>query len=201
MPRPWTTRRVLALALWAVFAGGCTKGAPPPGTRSVPVPEALALGVGDVVEVRVFREKDLTGTYLIDDAGGIDFPLIGRITLAGRKAKAVEEELRSRLADGYLVDPQVSVFVQERNSQKVHVLGQVNKPGSFPLEPGMTVIQAVAQAGGFTKLAATNRVNLTRVQDGREKSFQVRVGDIRSGEAVNVGLLPGDIVYVPEALF
>lgn len=189
------------LALWSTLALGCTKSAPPPGTRSVASPEALALGVGDVVEVRVFREPDLTGTYLIDDDGGIDFPLIGRVKLEGRRAKSAEGEVRARLADGFLVDPQISLFVKERNSQKVHVLGQVNKPGSFLLEPGMTVIQAMAQAGGFTKLAATNRVNLTRVQDGSEKSFQVRVGDIRSGDATNVELLPGDILYVPEAMF
>lgn len=202
--RPLSHLHPSSTALIALLAVGCasTPEAPPPSpTHSTAPVDALALGVGDVVEVRVFREPDLTGVYVVDQDGGIDFPLIGRVTLLGRKAKGVEDEVRARLADGFLVEPQVSILVKERNSHKVHVLGQVNKPGSLPLEPGMTVIQAVAQAGGFTKLAATNRVTLTRVQEGREKSFRLRVGDIRSGDASNVELLPGDIVFVPEALF
>lgn len=188
--------------LLGIFLGGCQTAAPAPPVRPAKVPTvAYALGPGDVVEIKVFREPDLAGVYRISDGGRLDFPLIGEVVVAGRRPEQIEEELRTRLGDGYLVDPQVTVFVKERNSQKVHVLGQVKKPGSFPFEGGMTIIQAITNAGGFTKLASTNNVTLTRVASGTEESFRVRVGDIRSGESPNVDLQPGDIVWVPEAIF
>lgn len=184
-------------------AAGClsTGQAPPPTAPTAPL-AADELGTGDVVQVRVFREEDLGGTYRVGDDGTIEFPLIGTVQLVGRKPEQVGEEIRARLADGYLVDPQVSVFVKERKSQKVHVLGQVNKAGSFPFESGMSVVQAITNAGGFTKLASQNRVTVTRVgADGEKRTFEVPVGDIGSGKAVNFQLSPGDIVFVPEAIF
>ena len=87
--------------------------------------------------------------------------------------------------------------MRERTSQKVHVLGQVEKAGTFGFRSGMSVIEAITYAGGFTKLAATNRVKVTR----GEHEFEVPAGEIAQGKAPNVPLEPGDIVYVPEAIF
>ncbi|MEO1334316.1 MAG: polysaccharide biosynthesis/export family protein, partial [Myxococcota bacterium] len=131
----------------------------------------------------------------------IDFPLIGGVELLAKRPEQVEDDIRTRLAAGFLVEPKVTVFVKERNSQKVHVLGQVNKPGSFNYETGMTVIQAITNAGGFTKLASRNGVQLTRVSSGKEERFRVPVGDIGEGTSRNIELQPGDIVFVPEAIF
>lgn len=187
---------------WALALSACWGGGGPPPPTQADLPKGVdALGAGDVIEIRVFREPDLAGVYRVSDEGSLDFPLIGEVRVSGRQPQEVAEELRARLADGYLVDPQVSVFVKERNSQKVHVLGQVNKPGSFAWEPAMSVIQAITNAGGFTKLAATNRVQITRKVAGREQAFTAKVGAIRAGDAPNVQLRPGDIVYVPESLF
>lgn len=162
----------------------------------------MVLGAGDVVEVRVFREPDLAGVYRIGGDGNIEFPLIGKVPALGRPPDEVAADMRTRLASGYLVDPQVSVFLREQNSAKIHVLGQVNKAGTFPFESGMTVIQAITNAGGFTKLAATNGVTVTRfAPTGEKQRFQVPVGDIGSGQASNFQLKPGDIVFVPEAIF
>ena len=111
----------------------------------------------------------------------------------------VATESRGRLADGFLRNPQVTVFVREQKSQKVHVLGQVTKSGSFAYEAGMTVIQAITTAGGFAPLAATNSVKVTRIDV--EQPFSVPVDDIRKGQSPNFLLQPGDIVYVPEAIF
>lgn len=157
------------------------------------------LGEGDVVEIKVFREPDFAGIYRISEKGSINFPLIGSVVVIGHTASSVAEEIRTRLADGYLTQPQVTVFVRETKSQKVHVLGEVNKPGTFVYEAGMTVIQAVTNAGGFAKLASPNSVRITR--EGIDRKFVLRVGDIRSGNAPNFKLQPGDIVYVPEAIF
>ena len=203
MVRPFDKARVLWVAAGVALLGGCqTPGQAPP----VVVPDApLAanvVGTGDVVEIRVFREKDLDGTYRVGNDGSIEYPLIGTVVLKGKRPETISEEIRERLADGFLVDPQVTVFVSERKSQKVHVLGQVNKAGSFSYESGMTIVQAITNAGGFTKLASQNKVTVTRVGTNREKvTFKVPVGDIGSGRAVNFELSPGDIVFVPEAIF
>lgn len=194
-------RWVSSLLMCALF--GCA-------TSSDPIPPAPAvleaqleesrLGAGDIVEIRVYREPDLNGVYRVSPQGEIDFPLIRKVRLLGLDANAVAEEIRNRLADGYLVDPQVTVFVRERNSQKVHVLGQVKKPGSFSFAAGMTVIEAITNAGGFGQHASTNSVSVTRVVDGKEQRFVLPVRDIGAGQAPNFVLQPGDIVYVPEAL-
>lgn len=197
-----TFRKSVPLALALLAA--CASNTPPPEeiarARAEATPPA-ALGAGDVIEIRVYREPDLDGVYRVNDAGDLVFPLIGKIALKGKNAEQVAGEIRDRLADGFLKDPQVTVFVREHNSQKIHVLGQVNKPGTFVYEPAMTVIQAITNAGGFTKLAATNSVKLTRVIDGKEQSYELQVGDIGKGSAPNFDLRPGDIIFVPEAIF
>ena len=185
-----------------LLAAAACSGAPPPPSAPILAPTpAHTLGPGDVVEIKVYREPDLTGVYRVSDGGSIDFPLIGSVTLLARRPQQVEEDIRARLADGFIVNPKVTVFLKERNSKKIHVLGQVNKPGSFNYEAGMTVIQAVTYAGGFTTLASRNSVQLTRVTSGREERFKVPVGDIGQGTARNIELQPGDIIFVPEAIF
>jgi len=194
----WASILLGQLTGCALFGGGGA--ATPTAEEAQTVPSTVyALGEGDVVEIKVFREPDFTGVYRISEAGTIDFPLIGKVNVDGRTASKVAEEIRTRLAAGYLKQPQVTVFVRETKSQKIHVLGEVNKPGTFVYEAGMTVIQAVTDAGGFARLASPNSVRITR--SGIDRKFVVRVGDIRNGNAPNFKLQPGDIVFVPEAMF
>jgi polysaccharide export outer membrane protein len=166
-----------------------------------PDPRHEVLGIGDLVEIKVFREPDLAGTYFVDPQGDIDFPLIGKVRLLGKDAYQVASEIRGRLDPDYIRNAQVTLLIREHNSQKIHVLGEVNKPGSFGYELGMTVIQAVTNAGGFTKLAATNNVRIARVINGSEQKYTVPVGDIGKGNAPNFELEPGDIIFIPEAIF
>jgi polysaccharide export outer membrane protein len=102
--------------------------------------------------------------------------------------------------DGFIRDPHVSVFVKEYNSKKVFVIGQVQRPGTFPFEERMNIVQAITQAGGFTPTAARDRTLVTRTIDGREVQIPVPVDRIATGEAVNFPLAPGDIVFVPEGI-
>jgi protein involved in polysaccharide export with SLBB domain len=196
-----------AHALWiAALLAACASSG-----RQVPVPiEARIpddplveeLGPGDVVEIRVFREPSLDGSFQISSDGKIDYPLVGLIDVAGRTPSALQRLIATKLEDGYLVNAKVTVLVKEKRAQKIHVLGAVKRPGSFPFETGMTVIQAITNAGGFSELAARNSVVVTRrEEDGREVTFQVRVGAIQSGEASNVYLRPRDIVFVKETIF
>jgi polysaccharide export outer membrane protein len=196
-------RFVLCCAL-ATALLGCgarqTTDLPPVPSRET-VLEGAALGPGDVVEVRVYQEKDLTGDYRVDADGQFDFPLIGAVKAEGLTAGELAQQIETLLKEKYLRDPQVSVFVKEFNSKKVFVLGQVKKPGTFKFEDRMTIVQLVTLAGGFTNLAARDRTVLTRVVEGEERKFMVPVESIGTGTAQNVLLQPGDIVFVPESVF
>jgi polysaccharide export outer membrane protein len=162
---------------------------------------ASTLGAGDVVEVRVFQEPELSGVYQVGTDGDIIFPLCKSVPVGGLTANGAAETIRDCLARKYMRDPQVSVLVKEYNSKKIFVFGEVQKPGTFPYQDGMSVVQAVTLAGGFTKTAAQNSTSVTRHVGGTETKVKVSVQDIALGKASNFTLEPGDIVYVPESLF
>jgi polysaccharide export outer membrane protein len=190
----------LLYAVLAVLAG-CSD--PPPSeypTQQVYV-EDTTLGAGDMFEVRVFRQDDMTGTYSVSAEGTISFPLVGVVAVAGKTPAEVERELRERLADGYLQDPQVSVLVKEYKSKKISVFGQVREPGTLAYTESMTVVEAVAQAGGFTDMARKNAVTVTRAVGQDKTRFTVPVEDIGEGQADNFYLRPGDVVFVPRRVW
>ncbi len=157
------------------------------------------LGPGDVLEIRVFGEQDLTGMYRVAPDGRVDFPFCQKTRLSGHTASGAGAALTACLVAGYLKKPQVTVFQREYNSKKISVLGEVQKPGTFPFEDGMSVIQAVTLAGGFAKLAAKNSVSVTRIVDSTAQKIHVPVEDIALGKSPNFQLQPGDIIFVPES--
>lgn len=172
---------------------------PPPMPETSELLRSAALGPGDVVEVRVYQEKELSGLYRLSNEGTFNFPLVGEVQAEGRSASQLAGFLTERLRTDYLRNPQVSVFVKEHNSKKVFVLGEVRKPGTFPYVDNMSVVQAITLAGGFSQLAAKSKVVLTRVVDGAEKKFILPFDRISLGLEANVVLRPGDIVFVPES--
>ncbi len=199
------TPRLLLPILAAVLAlGGCSRRS---ATRLLPVDEsavpvgASTLGAGDVIEVRVYREQEISGIYQVGSEGDVAFPLCQRVVVAGLTANGAADKFRECLAAGFMRDPQVTVLVREYNSKKVFVFGEVQKPGTFPYQDGMSVVQAVTIAGGFTKTASQNSTSVTRRIRGQEVKVKVNVQDIALGKAPNFTLEPGDIVYVPESLF
>ncbi len=159
------------------------------------------IGPSDVLEVRVFGEPELTGVYRVESDGTIRLPLVGDVDVDGITPDEAHARIELAYNGRYLKDAQVTVFVKESNSRKVVVLGEVKSPGSYPYEERMTIIGAIARAGGTGKLADLNRTLITREKDGTKVSTQVRVADIRSGRAADVEVFPGDIVYIPETLF
>ena len=159
------------------------------------------LGIDDVFEVRVFAEPDLSGAYRIAADGTVDYPFAGRISVVGLRSGDVQDLIASKLRDGYVKHPQVSVMVKEWNSRKVSVIGQVQKPGAVVYFPNMTIVDAIAAAGGFTGIAAKNSVTLRREAKGAVESRNYPVADISEGRAPNVVLRPGDILVVEERLF
>jgi polysaccharide export outer membrane protein len=129
------------------------------------------------------------------------FPLCQRVDVVGLTANAAADRFRACLAAGFMRDPQVTVLVKEYNSKKIFVFGEVQKPGTFTFQDGMSIIQAVTLAGGFNRTASQNATSVTRRVKGQETKLKVRVQDIALGKAPNFTLEPGDIVFVPESLF
>jgi protein involved in polysaccharide export with SLBB domain len=172
----------------------------PADVPSLPPQSVDALGSGDLLEIRVFQEADLTGTWRVAGDGTIDFPLCGRVEMKGKSTSQASDALAACLAR-VVRQPQVTVLVREYNSKKIYVLGEVHTPGTFPFADNMNVVQAITLAGGFGKMAARNQVNVTRVIDGQEKRIRVPVEDIGQGRERNFQLQPGDIVFVPESFF
>jgi polysaccharide export outer membrane protein len=159
------------------------------------------LGIGDVFEVRVFGESELSNKYRVGGDGTIDFPMVGTIKIAGLLPSQVAALITARLKDGILRSPQVSIYVHEQVSKKILVVGQVAKPGSFPYAAGMNIIEAIAQAGGFTQVSAKNGTTVTRIEGGKKTIYHVLAGDISDGVAANFLVRPGDIISVPERFF
>lgn len=195
-------RLLRGVGLGLVLAVGCAHRGAGGGTGTPEVVEDTTLGAGDVFEVRVFGETDLTGKYQVAADGTINFPLVGVVAVAGLESTAVASQIAARLkGGGFLVDAQVSVLVEESNSKRVSVLGAVTKPGTLPIVPGMTVIQAVSQAGGFSNLASKDDTVVTRRVDGLLKKHRIAVSEITRGDASDFPLRAGDIVFVPERIF
>jgi polysaccharide export outer membrane protein len=182
-------------------AAGCSHARSPVLPEQEVAGVASTLGAGDLIEVRVFQEPELSGLFQVGGQGDLIFPLCRRVVVGGLTANGAAEKLRACLSEGFLRDPQVTVLVREFNSKKVFVFGEVQKPGTFPYQDGMSVVQAVTLAGGFTRTAAQNSTSVTRKVDSKEVKVRVNVQDIALGKAPNFLLEPGDIVYVPESLF
>jgi protein involved in polysaccharide export with SLBB domain len=159
------------------------------------------IGVDDTFDVRVYGEPDLSGTFRVATDGTIDYPLAGRIQIAGLRTGQVQQVLVTKLKDRYLKEPQVVVTIKDRNSQKISVLGQVSKPGQVGYYPNMTIVDAIASAGGFTGIAAKNSVNLRREVGGKVETHIYPVADISEGRFPNVVVLPGDVLVVDERVF
>ncbi|NVB82972.1 MAG: polysaccharide export protein [Kofleriaceae bacterium] len=188
-----------AMCLLLLLAG-CSDNPPAIYPTVAPVDDAqLTLGPGDKIELVVYAgTRNSTATYVLDSSGEIEVQYIGTIAAAGKTAKHIKDEVQAKLADGYLVDPIVSLSVLEINSRKLAVLGQVLKSGTIKFTPGMTITEAIAQSGGFTPMARKNMVKVTRYVDGKPAIYKIPVEKIADGSRPNFPMMPGDEVFVPE---
>jgi polysaccharide export outer membrane protein len=169
------------------------------GTQGRPSEDRI--GIDDVFDVRVYGEPELSGIYRVANDGTIDYPLAGRLVVLGLRSGEIQQLLVAQLKNGFLKNPQITVTVKERNSQKIAVFGQVAKPGQVGYYPNMTIVDAIASAGGFTGIAAKNSVNLRREVSGKIETHVYPVADIAEGRSQNVMVLPGDVLVVDERVF
>ena len=168
--------------------------APPSGKTIV--------GPGDVFTMEIVGEKELPKEYTVASDGTVDLPFVQTIDVAGLEPQEIARLIRQRLIEkNILMDPSVIVQVKEYNSRRVVLLGQVAKPGTFPLTSGLTLIQAISLAGGLTAIANDDRVTLTRKVGNKTQTVVVSVEAITSGNSEDIPLQAGDRIYVYERMF
>lgn len=153
---------------------------------------------GDVLQVSVWKEADLTQEVLVRPDGGFSFPLAGDVDALGKTVEQLRVELTERLSR-FVPDLFVTVAVQEINGNKVYVIGQVNQPGEFVVNPRVDVMQALSLAGGTTAFASPNDIFVLRRENGGQTRLPFNFSDVLRGRSLeqNVILRSGDVVVVP----
>jgi len=151
---------------------------------------AYRLGSGDKLRITVFNEKDLSGDFDVNDQGLVALPLVGQVKIGGMTINEAQQLITERYGKDYLVNPRVNVEVT--NYRPFFILGEVKSPGSYPYVSGMSVVNAVALAGGYTPRANNGRIVIKRASDPQSGEQPAREDS---------AVLPGDVIRVPERFF
>lgn len=159
-------------------------------TQSTSSNQEYRLGSGDLLKITVFNQKDLSGDYTINGSGQISLPLIGDVNAKDLTAKQVEQGITKKLMPDYLLNPRVSV--QVLNYRPFYILGEVKQPKSYPYVDGMTYLNAVAIAGGYTYRAKEDHVEVIRMNDPQKRELTLKMDE---------KVLPGDVIHVKERFF
>jgi Periplasmic protein involved in polysaccharide export len=172
---------------------------------SVELPEApplqnYRLSPGDDVAISVFQEPDMASQQRVAQDGTVTIALAGTVQVAGKTVREAAEAIEEALKAGYLVNPQVTLNIITFSPKRVTVIGQVTNPGNFeiPVEEIWTLPQAIAMAGGNTRIGNLRRVLISRVEDGAMYEFKVNMMHPKGRQFL---VKPGDIITVPESLF
>lgn len=180
----WAPRVLFLLVILSagtVLPAGCGFAADPPSYK---------LGAGDKIKVTVFGEDDLSGEYDVNDQGDLDLPLIGRVKVAGSDLAQIQGVITEKYSSSFLVNPKVSLEVL--NYRPFFILGEVKNPASYPCTGGLTVLSAVALAGGYTPRANKHSIRIRRA--GSKSANEEEVDE-------DASVLPGDVITVPERFF
>jgi polysaccharide export outer membrane protein len=153
---------------------------------------------GDELEVSVWKEVDLQRKILVRPDGKFSFPLTGEVQAAGRSPAEIRADIESRLR-AYIPEPVVTVTVTGVNGNGIYVIGQVNKPGAFVMNPRLSVLQALSVAGGTTPFAKLDNIIVIRMTGGTQRSLPFQYNQVSEGKnlAQNIALEAGDVVVVP----
>ena len=166
--------------------------------------QSYVLAPNDVVQIKVYQEDDLETKARVSQDGTISFPLIGVVLIGGKTIEQAGALIREKLDKDYLVNPQITLIVVEYSKRRFTVLGQVQKPGSFeiPSEESVTLLEAIAMAGGYTRLADKAHVKVTRMAGSKTATVTVDTKrDSNDAETMSFQILPEDTVTVPERFF
>jgi polysaccharide export outer membrane protein len=145
------------------------------------------LGTGDKVSIKVFGEEELSAEFTLSDAGTISYPFLGEINVLDKTTGELSSLLTRMLGDGYIVNPSINVEVI--SYREFYINGEIENPGAYPYQPGLTLQKAVAMAGGYTERASSSKMYVTRDDGSRSK--------IKNNHEV----LPGDVITIDESFF
>ena len=205
--------------LVAWFLGGCSreepliqKGPPPASTEKKPGEEATQatreiaqIKPGDVLIIKIYPGEEFRQPLEIEvnSEGDINVPLLNQIHVGEMTPAAAEQHIAKLLDQNYIVNPSVSLRIKEYHIRTVVVLGEVKRPGTYEFPPNgqLTLMKALALAGGFTDIAAMDRVHLIRKHSGAQSAFQINVKNIINGKQEDVEVEPDDLITVPETFF
>jgi len=156
------------------------------------------IGAQDVLDVSVWKEPEVSRTVPVRPDGKISLPLLNDVQAAGLTPSQLAAQITESLKK-FVANPQVTVIVTTINSQRVYIMGEVNRPGAYPLLPGMTILQALSSGGGFTQYASTKKIYLLRVVDGKQERYPFNYKDVIAGKHAeqNIPLKAGDTIVVP----
>lgn len=153
---------------------------------------------GDLLEIFVWKERDLQREVIVRPDGGLSFPLIGDMEVAGKTVSEIRDQLTRQLRE-YVSNPTVSVSVKQAQGYKIYVMGQVNRPGEFTAVRPVDIVQALSMAGGLNPFASANSIKVLRRQNGVETAIPFKYGQVEKGRQLeqNIILQSGDVVVVP----
>jgi polysaccharide export outer membrane protein len=180
-------------------AKSVAEGEKPAVTPGVAHDDAYIIGPSDVLAINVWKEPDISRSVPVRSDGKISLPLVGELQAGGQTPKQLEQDITKKLAS-YIAEPEVTVMVQESKSQRINILGQVARPGAYQLTSSMTVLDAIATAGGFKDFAKQKSIYILRQSsDGKQARLPFNYKDVIKGKNTeqNVRLEARDTVVVP----
>jgi polysaccharide biosynthesis/export protein len=212
----WTERMavllvcaVLSSPVWAQTAPGDTSHADPSAkteaaghdaevSAAKPHDDSFVIGNDDVLAINVWKEPDISRSIPVRSDGKISLPLVGEVQAAGLTPLKLEKDIAGKLKN-YISEPEVTVMVQQVNSQKFNILGQVVKPGSYVIANSPTVLDALALAGGFRDFAKQKSIYVLRKSPTGESRIAFNYKEVSQGKNMsqNIKLQPGDTIIVP----
>lgn len=157
--------------------------------------DSYRLGAGDLIKITVYDEPDLSLDLLVGLSGSISYPLLGDIQVVGLSPRELEENLVKRLKGTYLVDPSVTVVIEEY--RPFYVSGEVMKPGSYAFHPGLTIEKAISIAGGFTERASKSKIKVLRDEEFSGAGNSKTLNGVKLSDVVS----PGDVITVEQSFF
>ncbi len=162
------------------------------------------VGVDDVLDINILQPDKLSNTVTVGLDGNITFPYIGNVEVKGLSLAEVQETIQSRLSEGYMKYPVVSVALRESRSRKFFVYGEVARPGAYPIDENTTVLKAISMAGGFTKFGSSSRVKVLRLKKGGTgyERIKVNLNAAMAGRSkADLVIQSQDIIVVSEGIF
>ncbi len=162
------------------------------------------VGVDDVLDIAILRPEELAVSATVSPDGSINYPYIGKVEVKGLSLTEIQQQIQTRLAEGYMQYPVVSASLKESRSRKFFVYGEVMRPGVYSLEDNVTVLRAISIAGGFTKFGSSSRVKVLRLRKDKPgyEAIKINVKAVMNGKPdADILLRSGDTVVVSEGVF